>query len=90
MSMSTAPVILWIKRSPDLHEARVTLPDGRDLYVGYVASAPGAAVWRGYVGRHFEPVGMGPRVAMQEAVVRRALEVLEDREETHGAYHCFS
>ncbi len=77
MSMSTAPVIRWIERSPDLHEARVTLPDG-------------AAVWRGYVGRHFEPVGMGPRVAMQEAVERRALEVLEDREETHGAYHCFS
>jgi len=36
----------------------------------------GDDVWRGYVGRSFEPVGMGPRVAMQEAVVRRALEVL--------------
>ncbi len=68
----------------------MTLPDGRDLYVGCVASATGAVVWRGYVGRSFEPVGMGPRMAMQEAVVRRALEVLEDREETHGPYHCFS
>jgi len=88
------PTIRWIERSPKLHEARATLPDGRDPYVGYVATDPGMGlgddVWRGYVGRSFEPVGMGPRVAMQEAVVRRALEVLEDREETHGAYHCFS
>jgi hypothetical protein len=61
-----------------------------DHIVGYIAMTPGAAAWRGYVGRRFEPVGIGPRAAMQEAVVRRALEALEDREETHGAYHCFS
>jgi len=42
--------IRWIESAPDLFEARVTLPDGHDMYVGYVASASGAVVWRGYVG----------------------------------------
>ncbi len=26
----------WIEYSPFLHEARATLPDGHDVYVGYV------------------------------------------------------
>ncbi len=83
MSMSTAPVIRWIERSPDLHEARVTLPDGRDLYVGYVATDPGMDlsmghdVWRGYVGVGFIPVGMGPRDVMRRAVEQRVAEALE-------------
>jgi len=28
--------------------------------VGYVAEGPGSDVWRGYLGRTFTPVGMGP------------------------------
>ena len=74
--MSPARVICWIERAPDLFEARLTTPDGGDVYVGYIAVTPGAAVWRGYVDRGFEPVGWGPRAAMQEAVERRALEAL--------------
>jgi len=38
--MSTPPVIHWIARAPDLHEARVVLPNGRDIYAGYVAAIP--------------------------------------------------
>jgi hypothetical protein len=68
--------IRWIESAPDLFEARLTTPEGKDVYVGYIAVTPGAAVWRGYVGRSFEPVGMGSRAAMQEAVERRALEAL--------------
>jgi len=29
MFMSKTPVIHWIARAPDLHEARVVLPNGR-------------------------------------------------------------
>jgi hypothetical protein len=68
--------IRWIESAPDLFEARLTTPEGKDVYVGYIAVTPGAAVGRGYVGRRFEPVGWGPRAAMQEAVERRALEAL--------------
>jgi len=39
--MSPALAIRWIERSSSLHEARVTLPDGTDAYVGYVAVSPG-------------------------------------------------
>ncbi len=80
--MSTALVIRWIERAPDLYEARVTLPDGRDLYVGYVASAAGAVVWRGYVGPGFEPVGAGARDVMQRAVEQRGRESMEGALET--------
>ncbi len=45
--------VRWIERAPDLYEARLTTPDGGDVYVGYIAVTPGAAVWRGYVGRRF-------------------------------------
>jgi len=69
-------VIHWIERSPDLHEARVTLPDGTDAYVGYVAVSPGEDAWRGYVGSTFVRVGMGPRGVMQRAVEQRAAEAL--------------
>ncbi len=37
--------IRWIERSPYLHEARLTAADGADLYAGYVAVTPGAAMW---------------------------------------------
>jgi len=72
-----APLIRWIERSPYLHEARVTTTDGADLYIGYVAVTPGAAVWRGYVGRGFVPLGMGPRMEMQAAVEERVAEIIQ-------------
>jgi len=74
--MSAAHAIRWINRSPYLHEARVTTADGADLYAGYVAVTPGAAVWRGYVGRGFVPLGMGPRMEMQAAVEERVAEIM--------------
>jgi len=74
--MSPALAIRWIERSPSLHEARVTLPDGTDAYVGYVAVSPGEDAWRGYVGSTFVRVGMGPRGVMQRAVEQRAAEAL--------------
>jgi len=67
-------------RSPYLLEARVTTDDGADLYAGYVAVTPGATVWRGYVGRGFVPLGMGPRTEMQAAVAQRVVELLHDAE----------
>ena len=70
------PMIHWIERSPYLHEARLTAPDGADLYVGYVAVSPGYDDWRGYVGRGFTPVGLGPRTEMQAAVERRVAEIM--------------
>jgi hypothetical protein len=70
-----APLIRWIERSPDLHEARVTTDAGADLYAGYVAVTPGADVWRGYVGRGFVPLGVGPREVMQAAVEQRVAEL---------------
>ncbi len=74
--MSAAPVIRWIERSPYLHEARV-MTAGADLYAGYVAVSPGYDDWRGYVGRGFIPVGMGPRTEMQAAVERRVAEIMQ-------------
>ncbi len=73
--MSAVPMIHWIERSPYLHEARLTTTDGADLYAGYVAVTPGTDVWRGYVGRGFIPLGMGPLMVMQRAVEQRALEM---------------
>jgi hypothetical protein len=75
MFMSKAPMIHWIERSPYLHEARVTTADGADLYAGYIAVTPGAAVWRGYVGRGFTPLGIGPLTEMQAAVEQRVTEL---------------
>ncbi len=74
--MSAAPAIRWIERSPYLHEARLTTADGADLYAGYVAMTPGANVWRGYVGRGFVPLGMGPRTTMQATVEQRVVEIM--------------
>ncbi len=51
--MSTAIVIHWIERGSDLLEARAVLPDGRDVFAGYVAASPGQSAWRGYVGSNF-------------------------------------
>lgn len=70
-------MIHWIERSPYLHEARLTTADGADLYAGYVAVTPGAAVWRGYAGRGFVPLGMGPRTEMQAAVEQRGTAILQ-------------
>jgi len=75
--MSAALAIRWIECSPSLHEARVTLPDGTDTYVGYVAVSPGDDVWRGYVGVGFIPVGMGPYNVMRRVVEQRVAEALE-------------
>jgi len=82
-------VIHWIERSPDLHEARVTLPDGTDAYVGYVAVSPGDTAWRGYVGHPFTHVGRGPRAAMRRVVEQRAAEALEQagREKVGSGQH---
>ncbi len=76
--MNVASMIRWMVRSPYLLEARVTTADGADLYAGYVAVTPGDDVWRGYVGRRFVPLGMGPRTVMQAAVVQRVAELLHD------------
>ncbi len=77
--MSAALATRWIERSPSLHEARVTLPDGTDAYVGYVAVSPGEDAWRGYVGATFVRVGMGPRAVMQRVVAQRAAVALNAR-----------
>jgi hypothetical protein len=66
----------WIERSPYLHEARLTTDGGVDLYAGYVAVSPGYDDWRGYVGRGFIPLGLGPRTEMQAAVERRVAEIM--------------
>ncbi len=75
--MSKAPLLRWIGRSPYVHEARLTTVDGADLYAGYVAVSPGYDDWRGYVGRGFIPVGLGPRTEMQAAVERRVAEIMQ-------------
>ncbi len=72
-------MIHWIECSPYLHEARLTI-DGADLYAGYVAMTPGAAVWRGYVGRGFVPLGLGSRTEMQRAVEQRVAAILQQAE----------
>jgi hypothetical protein len=72
--------IHWIERSPYLYEARVTTADGADLYAGYVAVTPGAAVWRGYVGRGFVPIGTGPLTVMHAAVEQRVRDILAQGE----------
>lgn len=76
MFMNKAPVIRWIERSPYLHEARLTIVDCADIYAGYVAVSPGYDDWRGYVGRGFIPVGLGPHTEMQTAVERRVAEIM--------------
>jgi len=78
--MSAAHAIRWIERSPYLHEARVTTAASADLYAGYVAVTPGAAVWRGYGGCGFVPLGMGPLAVMQAAVERRITEMLRSEQ----------
>ncbi len=76
--MSTAIVIHWIERGSDLLEARAVLPDGRDIYAGYVAASPGQGTWRGYVGSTFAPLGMGPRSVMQRAVAQMVADIMQD------------
>lgn len=78
--MSTTSTIHWTERSPDLLEARAVLPNGRDVFVGYIAASPGEGVWRGYVGVGFSPVGRGPRRVMQHAVEQRVAEILQQAE----------
>ncbi len=73
-----APLIHWIARAPDLYEARVVRPDGRDVFAGYVAASPGQGIWRGDVGADFSPVDMGPRAVMERAVEQRVADILKD------------
>jgi len=67
-------VIQWREDAPHLYTAQIVDREGTAVYVGYVAEGPGSDVWRGYLGRTFTPVGMGPRAAVQAAVEQRALE----------------
>ncbi len=76
--MSTPPAIHWIARAPDLYEARAVLPDGRDVFAGYIAASPGQGIWRGYVGSTFAPLGMGPRSVMQRAVAQMVADIVQD------------
>jgi len=76
--MSTTPAIHWIERGSDLLEARAVLPDGRDIYAGYVAASPGQSAWRGYVGSTFAPLGMGPRSVMQRAVAQMVADIVRN------------
>ncbi len=85
--MSTTPPIRWMVRSPYLLEARVTTADGADLYAGYVAVTPGADVWRGYVGRGFVPLGVGPLTVMQAVVAQRVAEILQRAGTQEGTGH---
>ncbi len=78
-------MIRWIERSLYLHEARLTTAEGADLYAGYVAVTPGADRWRGYVGRGFVPLGMGPRTEMQAAVEERGRDILAQGEDVYHA-----
>jgi len=66
----------WREESPSLHAAYVTTVEGRQVYVGYVATSPGCDSWRGYSGVGFVPVGSGPRAVMQAAVEQRGREIL--------------
>ena len=63
----------------------MTTADGADLYAGYVAVTPGTDVWRGYVGRGFVPLGMGPRAVMQAAVEQCVRDMLAQGEGRHRA-----
>jgi len=38
---------------------------------------PGAAVWRGYVGRGVVLLGVGPRMEMQRLVEQRVAEIMQ-------------
>jgi len=79
--MNAAIVIHWIERGSDLLEARAMLPDGRDVYAGYVAASPGQSAWRGYVGSNFAPLGMGPRSVMQRAVAQMVVDIIQHGDE---------
>jgi len=69
--------IQWRQESPYLHAAYVTTPQGRKVYVGYVATGPGDDAWRGYLGVSFTPVGRGPRPVVQAAIEQRVRAALE-------------
>jgi len=71
-------MIRWTERGQDLLEARAVLPDGRDVYAGYVAASPGQSAWRGYVGSNFAPLGMGPRSVMQRAVAQMVVDIMRN------------
>jgi len=70
-------VIQWREEAPHLYAAQVVDADGAAVYVGYVAAGPGPDLWRGYLGRTFTPIGMGPRARVQESLERRARAILE-------------
>jgi len=78
--------IQWRQESPYLHAAYMTTPQGRRVYVGYVATGPGDDAWHGYMGVSFTPVGRGPRGVVQAAVEQRGRELLAwAREVTESA-----
>ncbi len=83
--MNAAIVIHWIERGSDLLEARAVLPDGRDIYAGYVAASPGQSAWRGDVGSNFAPLGMGPRMVMQRAVAQMVVDIIQHGDEDLAA-----
>ncbi len=79
--MSTTPAIHWLERAPDLYEARVVLPNGHDVYAGYIAVSPGADRWRAYVGYAFFPLGQGPFPVMQRLIEQRVAEIMHHGDE---------
>jgi len=76
-TMERAMGIQWRQESPSLHAAYVTTPQGRRVYVGYVATGPGDDAWRGYRGVTFTPVGRGPLAVVQAEIEQRVRAALE-------------
>ncbi len=75
--MERAMGIQWRQESPSLHAAYMTTPQGRNFYLGYVATGPGDDAWRGYMGVSFTPVGRGPCPVVQAAIEQRVRETVE-------------
>jgi len=78
-------MIQWREEAPHLYAAQIVDEEGVAIYVGYVAEGPGSDVWRGYLGRIFTPVGMGPRAAVRAAVEQRVRDMLADGEDRRHA-----
>jgi len=80
-------VIHWREEAPHLYAAQLVDADGAAVYVGYVAAGPDQDLWRGYLGRTFTPVGMGPRARVQQAIEQRARAILGQGvgKDAHGA-----
>ncbi len=83
--MSQNLAITWRDESPSLHAAYITTVQGQEIYAGYVAVSPGYDDWRGYVGRGFIPVGLGPRAVMQRLVEQHTRDIWARGEDLHHA-----